>query len=209
MNKDKEIIELLRKQSQHKIDNCKECDNTGEVPSYVICQSCNFKHGIEAKSVCCAYMDLMPMDFKPCEKCSPIRELDLKWYENCKHKWGNKTTNVPNAYAVHTCSKCSICGFQNHEDGPIHSTSFTNPDLTTAMHGSIPLVVHWMQVLGIWREFELFIELTYYAIDGGIPGVKNIPPFFTEHSLIEILINREHLRDAIASFLAGRADNAE
>jgi len=138
-----------------------------------------------------------------CPTCSPIRELDLKWkYEKCGACYGTGrlvTGSVMGEpmFAQDHSLKCHTC----------YGKPDPNPDLTLAMHGPIPLIVHWMQVLGIWEEF-----VTDYLHDEDIvePRGNAVGDEFLKWIIkgrmkrADIMVDRIKRRDAVVAFLAGR-----
>jgi hypothetical protein len=74
----------------------------------------------------------------PCPKCADIRALDL-----CCHE---RTIEMIEQWSIGgTIPSCPVCGLSEMEYKGV-------PDLTTALHGSIWLVRHWMEVLGVWGQ---------------------------------------------------------
>jgi len=128
-----------------------------------------------------------------CPTCTPIRELDLKLQigeiklpdiSKCPHDISLTGCNI---------DECRDC----FESQPICT------DLTTAMHGTIPLIVHYLQVLGMWERFKCWhfnncsVMVSHWM--GDHMGKPN--NFIAHDALCDILINGELRRDAIASWL--------
>jgi len=206
MTTDQTIITTCAVIAGARVDNCKECGGSGlSKDQSVACPHCRNDVVVSLEMAqdiiyCpidwCEEMFEISHDLEPCPTCTPIRELDLCWHEPDGMTWicGNCKTDV---------------GWRGNNEDSVDVLTL-NPDLTTAMHGPIPLIVHYLQVLGIWGEFLQYVGTStiikktepskaIQGLDVTIFDYANMQINFAE-----ILINGELRRNAIASFLAGR-----
>ena len=79
------------------------------------------------------------------------------------------------------------------------------PNLSIAQRGTIPLIVHWMQVLGIWEEFVTWVNpiSPVLSCTGGQENGYHLSSGEI-NKFADILINGKDRRNAITSFLEGR-----
>ena len=135
-------------------------------------------------------------DYKTCPTCRAWRELREEWTVHQWKGWDGK--------GHWNCS----CGFTSIDlrNAKLHMHEYPqSPNLTTAPHGDIPLIVHWMQVLGIWDSF-LHWHIKQVGICVYSEGIYlEINSAWIAHlASVAILITGTHRLEAVVSFLKER-----
>lgn len=132
----------------------------------------------------------------PCSTCQPWRELrkELCWHEIVRLR---KRVEGVGGYINNAVCRCGygerdVESLKSQTEIQAHLNK--NPNLTTAQHGDIPLIVYWMQVLGIWDEF---LDWQVSRLNAGNMTIY-------EKDFADILITGTLRLEAVVSFLEGR-----
>lgn len=138
-----------------------------------------------------------------CEKCAPIRELELCWHETIvTHHLptGDRLGEWENHWKC-SCGKTGVSlGDYSAGDYVANHNALCNPNLTTALHGTVWYLRHVLEVLGLWYEFVTDTKHRdeIVEIDAIYHGNK---VWGTMPKMYDILTNGTHLRDAVLSFM--------
>ncbi len=154
MNINKRIIQKLAKICDEKILECSECGMLAPITE-------GPTHVIEAHD---------------CKTCTPWRELrkELCFHEFERTKMHTSAFQNSPAKREWKCKHCDKSFYRETRLMPPKS-----PELTIAMHGDIPLIVHWMQVLGIWERWitDLGVETGVHTVNFTNEPVKMLQDF--------------------------------
>lgn len=182
MNKDRDIINWLARY----VKGCKDCGGRPCVRLFAKGEYC-----YDIIEVSCDDCDKEHLRI-PCPTCAPWRELDLCW-----HKWRGW-----DGKGIWHCSCGYISRTLDEAKKHMHEHPQT-PDLTTAMHGPIPLIVHYLQVVGLLDEFQTYL---WNKVIGdfccNIQVIKHDSDKW--RGMNNVIINGILRRDAIWSFMEGR-----
>jgi len=146
-----------------------------------------------------------------CEKCAPIRELELCWHETIVTRrlpTGDRLGEWENHWKC-SCGKTGTSlGDYSAGDFVANHNALCNPDFTTKLHGTVWYVRHVLEVLGLWERFvddvnpiSPVLRCTGGQENGYKLSTNEINKF------ADILTNGTHLRDAALAFMEGVANN--
>ena len=166
------------------ITNCSRLENDPDMNCEIACNECEH--------------DVDPF---PCPDCAEIRALDLCWHE-FKYDPENREIFRGFWYKCKCGLKYGICT-REHRITQEERNGITmggprdhdNPDLTTVMHGSTLLLVHWLKVLGVWGEFYMSRYFHHVCFKG-----NHVDDFVAE------ITDGELLCQAVWSWLQERED---
>ena len=135
---DQQIIQALAKIREERLALCENKCNEGMIPVPVQSMGRNIISREMAMDAGMPEAEGHPLpepepdwDWEPCEKCLPMRELELCWHE------------FPHQVGRYNCLHCDEW----------LDAGDKNPDLTTHQHGSKLWITHALDVLGLLDEF--------------------------------------------------------
>jgi len=203
-NKDQKLILAFQKYAQGQMDGCENKCNDGMIPVPVQSLGRNYISREMAMDAGMPEMEGESMpepepdwDWEPCEKCAPIRELELCWHE----KWHYVDMLENNG----SMWKCEQCGWEVLTYQDPNTFKYPVPDLTTKLHtsddGTVWYVCHVMEVLGLWERFVLNLNFKIAQEDWGEENPTSFIIDKIDKKIADILTNGTRLRDAALAFM--------